>query len=329
VACGLHTIQSGVSSIAIPICVGISVPGSAAIEARVLGIHPAITVIVGPVADLKSVWVYGRVRVVTVRVVRRVARGLLTRTHGLKRGRSIPISIAVGVPAGCIHSGFVDHVVAVIVPAVADLHGPGVVSRLRVVAITACSDVAGVAIATLSHGIRVPVSVPIDIRIPGVAYGVVDSAVAVIVDVITCFQGTGVNLRVFVVAIGVDCIAVFIQVIVEGGLIAVIVHSVIGHFLGIRVHTRVVIITVIGGLPAICVGVRIQVTKLETGVLGTTTREQQNRNNEQAHGNLFYETGGFQSWRLPYCTLGIALASSSILRDWHTSASIHVRLNSS
>lgn len=168
----------------------------------------AVAVLVdGVVADLGGVRVDGGVDVVAVVAVedpqafRRNAA-----TDSCEHGSAVAVAIAVVVDDSGVEATLVDLVVAVVVEVVADFGGAGVDARTRVIAVRTA---VGIAIGPIAGDDRVAIdteAVTVGIGVPGLAaehagIGVVNEAVAVVVDIVADFGGAGVDGGVGVVAV--------------------------------------------------------------------------------------------------------------------------------
>jgi hypothetical protein len=189
--------------------VGVGVPG-AGIE-RVVVIHRPVAVVVHAVADLVGVGIDGGVGVVAVVVVAEVPGGLGTGA-GLLEGVAVTVAVEIIVGVVGDQQILVGGTVAVVVLAVADFLGAGVVVGVGVVAVRSVRDrprglvAERVRSAGVTETVRVPVVVPgavatgVDARVI-----VIGRSTAVLVDVavVADFDLAGVDGPFGVVAVGV------------------------------------------------------------------------------------------------------------------------------
>ncbi len=95
----------------------------------------------------------------------------------------------------------------------------------------------------------------------GVVVGVtlVDLLVAVVVEAVAELFRVGVDIGISVVAVVVHVEAVLVEIIVEGGAVAVVVHAVVGDLGGAGVDVEVVVVTVLiagrGAIPVPAIGI--------------------------------------------------------------------------
>ena len=169
-------------------------------------VHRAVAVVVQGIAVLTRVWMNIGSDVVAIRVIchrtrRRVAR------NGIHTGIAIAVTVEVLVPGTGIRGIiFIDHAVAVIVHAVAQLDRTRVGRALAVIAVRVVHHITqgGVAGSGVHAGIAVAITVAV--RVPGAgvqSIRLVKRAVAVIVHAVAVLISIGIDGRISIIAIRV------------------------------------------------------------------------------------------------------------------------------
>lgn len=196
------TVFGGVVHVTETIVVRVCEPGG--VDGVVIDDVVAVVVHLVP-AHFSRVRVHIGIRVVAVGVVRDRAFGhrIVAHGHGVV-GISKGVVVGIGVPGGGIGTIVHDAVAVVVHTTDAVFFRIGVDGRITVVAIAVVVDVARGLIAVFQRGVRVSVSIVVEICVPGVLGAVRQRAVAVAVDVVAgVLVGVGMHRHVGVIAVAV------------------------------------------------------------------------------------------------------------------------------
>ena len=173
------------------VAIGILVPGQAAL------VRAAGTVIVQPVAHFRRAGMNGRQGIIAVRAIQDIT-GRLGHGYGRDSAVAVTVTVTVRVPG---QAALVHGTIAIfIIQSVAHFHRAGIDKRITVIAIRIFEHITRRLGRGYRRDARIAVTVTVTVLIPGQA-ALIDHPVAVVVDPVTDFRGTGMNSRIAVIAV--------------------------------------------------------------------------------------------------------------------------------